>query len=88
MLIPAGCCPSSGLSCWDWTGELAGLITSMAPPPVLSYRLDDTVEQRVTVYVKQRTKHGPISSSPHGQRMVSLYEFELHQLSPNTLTAA
>lgn len=42
MPSPAGCCPSSGLSCCDWTGELAGLITSMAPPLVLSYRLDDT----------------------------------------------
>lgn len=47
--IPAACCcPSSGLSCWDWTGELAGLITSMAPPPVLSYRLEDTAGQTRT----------------------------------------
>lgn len=43
--IPDCCCPSSGFSCWGWTGEPAGLITSIAPPPVLSYRFDDTVEQ-------------------------------------------
>lgn len=51
--IPVCCCPSSGFSCWGWTGEPGGLITSIAPPPVLSYRFDDTVEQIWTNFETQ-----------------------------------
>lgn len=51
VLVPAACCcPSSGFSCWGRTGDVAGLITSMAPPPGLSYRLDtvQTAQTAVT----------------------------------------
>lgn len=62
--LPAACCcPSSVLSCWSCTGELAGLITSMGPPLVFSYRLEDTAGQvwNLSYYICQgetKFRHG------------------------------